>query len=125
MRNLYRRPATPQARRAEMMRAAAMRKRANNLGYSTPGDIMWDAQELARNLSVTDAFIDPKAVEQLQELEELVAVALEWEFEDEEEMLEPREEQALQEMSQAIQELWDAIKEVWLTANEGIGRVRF
>lgn len=125
--NPYRRPATPQARRAEMMRAAAMRKRAGrktaqmNGGYEDPYDLMMDVKNLAQDLGRRDAFIDGKAMRQLEELEEMVSVGLNWEADEDGEFdMDPSDRSRLEALNKAIDDALGYITEL----NYTIGEVR-
>ena len=122
--NSYRRPVSPQARRAEMMRASAMRKRARiNDGYEDPYDLMFDVRDIVQDLSRPDAFIDAKAVKKLEKLEGIVATGLNWEIDYEDEYANDMDEntaRALRELSGKIEEAWSLIKEMNFT----VGTVR-
>jgi hypothetical protein len=122
--NPYRRPVSPRARRAEMMRAAAMRKRARiNDGYEDPYDLMYDVRDIVQDLSRTDVFIDAKAVRQLEKLEGIVATGLNWEIDYEGEDANDMDEnsaRALRELSDKIEETWSLIKDL----NYTVGTVR-
>lgn len=123
--NPYRRPTAPQARHAEMMRAAALRKRAGrrtaqlNDGYEDPYDLMMDVKSLAQDLGRTDVFIDGKAMKQLEELEHMVSVGLRWESDEDGEFdMDPSDRSRIEALSKAIDEALGHIQELNFTIGE-------
>lgn len=123
--NPYRRPTTPQARRAEMMRATALRKRAGrrtaqlNDGYEDPYDLMMDVKSLAQDLGRRDVFLDEKAAKQLDELTHMVNVGLRWESDEDGEFdMDPSNRSRLEALSKAIDEALGHIQELNFTIGE-------